>query len=51
VGFGSRLIQSAFGSELGATAELAFAEAGVELVLDADAARVVADRRIPDTAA
>jgi two-component sensor histidine kinase len=50
-GFGSRLIQSAFGSELGATAELAFAEAGVELVLDADAARVVADRRIPDTAA
>ena len=41
-GFGTRLIRTALASELGATAELTFAEAGVEFVLDADAALVLA---------
>ena len=50
-GFGTRLIQAALASELSATADLSFAEAGLEFVLDADAALVVVDRRMEGTAA
>ena len=50
-GFGSRLIQSALGGELGGTAELAFPAAGVAFALDADAAMVVAGWQVEGTAA
>jgi two-component sensor histidine kinase len=50
-GFGTRLIRTALASELGATADLVFAEAGVEFVLDADAAVVLAGRSVRGTAA
>jgi two-component sensor histidine kinase len=43
-GFGSRLIEAALASELSACAELRFPEEGVEFVLDADAAEVIAPR-------
>ena len=53
-GFGTRLIQATLASELAATAELEFAEPGLRLTVDADAATVLADDPPPlaeDTAA
>ena len=43
-GFGTRLIQAALASELAATADLEFAETGLRLTVDADAATVLADQ-------